>query len=135
MPGVASSSHPRDLSEGQRLGLVLAVQLVRAPRVVLLDEPTRGLDTLAKARLSALLRELAGEGRVVIVSTHDVEFVAITADRVLVLAEGDLVADGPTAEVVVASPAFAPQIAKVLHPDAWLTVEQVEQALALEATR
>ncbi len=135
VPGVASSSHPRDLSEGQRLGLVLAVQLVRAPRVVLLDEPTRGLDTLAKARLSALLRELAGEGRVVIVSTHDVEFVAITADRVLVLAEGDLVADGPTAEVVVASPAFAPQIAKVLHPDAWLTVEQVEQALALEATR
>ena len=135
VPGVASSSHPRDLSEGQRLGLVLAVQLVRAPRVVLLDEPTRGLDTLAKTRLSALLRELASEGRVVIVSTHDVEFVAITADRVVVLAEGDLVADGPTAEVVVASPAFAPQIAKVLHPDAWLTVEQVEQALALGATR
>ena len=51
------------------------------------------------------------------VATHDVEFVAGVADRVVVLADGEVVADGPTAEVVVASPAFAPQVAKVLHPD------------------
>jgi energy-coupling factor transporter ATP-binding protein EcfA2 len=122
--------HPRDLSEGQRLGLVLAVQLAGAPRAVLLDEPTRGLDHVAKERLSALLRELAAEGHVVVVATHDVEFVAATAARVVVLADGDVVADGPTAEVIVASPAFAPQVAKVLHPAPWLTVAEVEAALA-----
>jgi len=59
-----------------------------------------------------------------------VEFVAGVADRVVVLAEGEVVADGPTADVVVASPAFAPQVAKVLHPDRWLTVAQVATALA-----
>ena len=129
MPGLADDQHPRDLSEGQRLGLVLAVQLATAPRVVLLDEPTRGLDHEAKERLTALLRELAAEGRLVVVATHDVEFVARTADRVVVLAEGEVVADGPTADVVVASPAFAPQVAKVLHPDRWLTVDEVATAL------
>jgi energy-coupling factor transporter ATP-binding protein EcfA2 len=109
---------------------VLAVQLAGAPRAVLLDEPTRGLDHVAKERLSALLRELAAEGHVVVVATHDVEFVAATAARVVVLADGDVVADGPTAEVIVASPAFAPQVAKVLHPAPWLTVAEVEAALA-----
>ena len=108
---------------------MLAVQLATAPRVVLLDEPTRGLDHEAKERLTVLLRELAAEGRLVVVATHDVEFVARTADRVVVLAEGDVVADGPTADVVVASPAFAPQVAKVLHPDRWLTVDEVAAAL------
>ncbi len=131
MPGLADDQHPRDLSEGQRLGLVLAVQLATAPRVVLLDEPTRGLDHEAKERLTVLLRELAAEGRLVVVATHDVEFVARTADRVVVLAEGDVVADGPTADVVVASPAFAPQVAKVLHPDRWLTVDEVATALSV----
>ena len=130
MPGLAGDQHPRDLSEGQRLSLVLAVQLATAPRVVLLDEPTRGLDHEAKERLTRVLRELAAEDRAVVVATHDVEFVARTADRVIVLADGDVVADGPTAEVVVASPAFAPQVAKVLHPDHWLTVDEVAVALA-----
>ena len=131
MPGLPDDQHPRDLSEGQRLGLVLAVQLATAPRVVLLDEPTRGLDHEAKERLTAAACELAAEGRLVIVATHDVEFVARTADRVVVLAEGDVVADGPTADVVVASPAFAPQVAKVLHPDRWLTVDEVAVALSV----
>jgi energy-coupling factor transport system ATP-binding protein len=66
----------------------------------------------------------------VIVATHDVEFVAGVADRVVVLADGDIVADGPTADVIVASPSFAPQVAKVLHPDRWLTVDEVATALA-----
>ncbi|MEQ1787507.1 MAG: ATP-binding cassette domain-containing protein [Acidimicrobiales bacterium] len=130
VPHLPGEQHPRDLSEGQRLGLVLAVQLASAPRVVLLDEPTRGLDHLAKERLTTLLGDLAAAGRAVVVATHDVEFVARVAHRVVVLAEGDIVADGPTADVVVASPAFAPQVAKVLHPDRWLTVDEVEAALA-----
>ncbi|GAB3594969.1 ABC transporter ATP-binding protein [Angustibacter peucedani] len=130
-PGIAPQQHPRDLSEGQRLSLVLAVQLTADPAVVLLDEPTRGLDYTAKRGLRDVVHELAAQGRSVLLSTHDVEFVAETADRVVVLAEGDVVADGPTAEVVVASPAFAPQVAKVLAPEPWLTVGAVVDALPL----
>jgi energy-coupling factor transport system ATP-binding protein len=130
VPGVDGQQHPRDLSEGQRLGLVLAVQLSASPQVILLDEPTRGLDHLAKERLATVLAELAADGRAVVVSTHDVEFVATVASRVVVLAEGEVVADGPTAEVVVSSPAFAPQVAKVLQPQRWLTVAAVAGGLA-----
>jgi energy-coupling factor transport system ATP-binding protein len=129
VPGIPGDRHPRDLSEGQRLALVLAIQLAAAPGVVLLDEPTRGLDYPAKARLRAMVRALAEQGRAVVLATHDVEFVAGAADRVVVLAEGEVIADGRTAEVVVASPAFAPQVAKILAPQPWLTVEQVAGAL------
>jgi energy-coupling factor transport system ATP-binding protein len=65
----------------------------------------------------------------VVVSTHDVEFVAECSDRVVVMAGGEVVADGLTADVVVASPAFAPQVAKVTAPGPWLTVADVRTAL------
>jgi energy-coupling factor transporter ATP-binding protein EcfA2 len=129
VPDVDPQRHPRDLSEGQKLALVLAVQLSAAPQVILLDEPTRGLDHPAKEQLAVVIRELVEQGRAVVVSTHDVEFAAVAVDRVLVMAEGEVVADGPTAEVVVASPAFAPQVAKVMAPQRWLTVAQVAAAL------
>ena len=133
-PGIPADCHPRDLSEGQRLALVLAIQLRAGPKVVLLDEPTRGLDYTAKRALRGVLHELARRGHAVVVATHDVEFVAGTADRVVVMGDGDIVADGPTADVVVASPAFAPQVAKILAPLAFLTVEAVEDALARAAS-
>lgn len=125
--------HPRDLSEGQRLALVLAIQLGSGAQVVLLDEPTRGLDYPAKARLADVLAELAAAGRAVVLATHDVEFVASAAARVVVLADGEIVADGPTADVVVSSPAFAPQVAKVPAPQAWLTVAEVAEGLRATA--
>jgi len=130
VPGIPGDRHPRDLSEGQRLSLVLAIQLAAAPAVVLLDEPTRGLDYPGKARLRELVRALAADGRAVVLATHDVEFAAAAADRVVVMAEGEVIADGRTADVLVASPAFAPQVAKVLAPQPWLTVDQVAGALA-----
>ena len=105
------------------------LRISASPAVLLLDEPTRGLDYGAKRRLADLLRELATAGRTLVISTHDVEFVAETADRVVVLADGEVVADGPTSEVVVASPAFAPQVAKVLAPQRFLTVAHVRDAL------
>jgi energy-coupling factor transport system ATP-binding protein len=132
VPGIPDGMHPRDLSEGQRLALVLAVQLRATPQVVLLDEPTRGLDYAAKRSLTRIVDALAAQGRAVVVSTHDVEFVAAAADRVVVLAEGEIVADGATTDVIVASPAFAPQVAKVLAPLPYLTAAQVGSAL--EAT-
>ena len=127
--GIADDRHPRDLSEGERLAVVLAIQLVAAPAVVLLDEPTRGLDYGAKRALGRMVGDIAAGGRAVVVATHDVEFVAAFAHRVVVLAAGEVVADGPTAEVVVASPAFAPQVAKVLAPLDLLTVDEVRSAL------
>jgi energy-coupling factor transport system ATP-binding protein len=117
LPDVGPDTHPRDLSEGQRLGLVLAVQLTARPDVLLLDEPTRGLDYQGKAALADVLRALAGDGHAVLLSTHDVEFTALVADRVVVMAGGEVVADGPSAEVVTSSPAFAPQVNKVLGGD------------------
>jgi energy-coupling factor transport system ATP-binding protein len=128
-PGVPGDRHPRDLSEGQRLCLVLAVVLVARPRVVALDEPTRGLDYVAKAHLADVVAKLAAAGHGVLVATHDVEFVAQVADQVVVLAGGEVVSAGPTRRVLAESPAFAPQMSKVLGPG-WLTVDQVRGALA-----
>ncbi|MFE1030934.1 ABC transporter ATP-binding protein [Streptomyces sp. NPDC058807] len=130
LPGVTDDTHPRDLSEGQRLTLALSVVLTARPPLLLLDEPTRGLDYAAKARLAGLLRSLAAEGHAIVLATHDVELAAELAHRVVLLAEGEVIADGPAADVVVASPSFAPQVAKVLAPRKWLTVTQVREALA-----
>ncbi|MFZ1287887.1 MAG: ATP-binding cassette domain-containing protein [Candidatus Phosphoribacter sp.] len=123
------AQHPRDLSEGQRLALALSVILAGRPTVLLLDEPTRGLDYPAKRRLVAILRELAADGQAVVLATHDVELVAEVADRVIVLADGEVVTDGPTRTVLTGSPAFAPQVAKIFHPLALLTVADVVRAL------
>ncbi|GAA1261307.1 ABC transporter ATP-binding protein [Oryzihumus leptocrescens] len=121
--------HPRDLSEGQRLSLALAVVLTGRPPVLLLDEPTRGLDYQAKARLVTVLRDLAGSGHTVLLATHDVELAAEVATDVVVLADGEVVAQGPARGVLAGSPAFAPQVAKIVHPLPYLTVADVSAAL------
>ena len=128
VPGIPGDAHPRDLSEGQRLALALSLVLVSRPHVLLLDEPTRGLDYAAKRVLAGILRDLAADGHTVLVATHDVEFVAQAADDVVVLAEGEVVSSGPVRRVVAESPAFAPQVTKVLGAP-WLRVDEVVTAL------
>lgn len=130
---VDASLHPRDLSEGQRLGLALAVILAARPALLLLDEPTRGLDYAAKARLVQLLGELAAEGHTILAATHDVELAAEIADRVVLMAGGRVVADDTSAGVLAHSTAYAPQVARVMHPLPLLTVGDVEREL--DATR
>ncbi len=132
LPGMPRDRHPRDLSEGQRLALALALVLAPSPSCVLLDEPTRGLDYPSKDRLIKVLRALAADGHVVVLATHDVELAARVADRIVVLADGQIIADGPAREVVCHSAIFAPQVAKVLAPDEWLTVDEVRAALHRE---
>ncbi|MGW8702764.1 ABC transporter ATP-binding protein [Streptomyces eurythermus] len=129
LPDISDDTHPRDLSEGQRLALALAVVLTARPPLLLLDEPTRGLDYAAKARLVSVLRSLAAEGHAIVLATHDVELAAELAHRVVLLAEGEVIADGPMAEIVVSSPSFAPQVTKILAPQHWLTVSEVREAL------
>jgi energy-coupling factor transport system ATP-binding protein len=125
LPTISKESHPRDLSEGERLTLVLAIVLVANPEIVILDEPTRGLDYEAKEKLTKLLRDAARAGTAILIATHDVELVAELADRTIFIADGEKVADGQTLDVLLASPAFAPQVAKVMSPRRWLTVGDV----------
>ena len=123
-PGIAGDTHPRDLSEGQRLALVLAVQLAAAPpgRCCSTSRPA-GLDYRGQARSRPHRRATSPPtGRGVVVATHDVEFVADVADRVVVMAEGE---SSPTARPPTCSSRrrrSRPQVAKILAPAAWLTV-------------
>ena len=130
VPSISPNTHPRDLSEGQRLALALAIVLSAQPQVLILDEPTRGLDYQSKALLIGLLQNYSKElGCCVLIATHDVELVAELADRVIFLADGEIVADGPTLDILLSSPAFAPQVAKVMSPRRWLTVSDVISAM------
>jgi energy-coupling factor transport system ATP-binding protein len=128
--GIKDSAHPKDLSEGQRLALALALVLAPEPPLLLLDEPTRGLDYRAKEHLASRLRLLAAKGHCVVVATHDVELVAEVADRVVVLADGEVITDGPARSVVCHSAGLASQVSRILAPADWLTVEEVAVALA-----
>ncbi|MGI8429845.1 MAG: ABC transporter ATP-binding protein [Solirubrobacteraceae bacterium] len=105
--------HPRDLSGGEKQRLALAIVLddPAAPAVICLDEPTRGMDRRHKSELAELLR---GQNAAVLVATHDPEFVAAFARRVVLLAEGAPIADGPTAEVLAGGTYFATETARIL---------------------
>jgi energy-coupling factor transporter ATP-binding protein EcfA2 len=128
--------HPRDLSGGQRQRLALAVVLDAddVPAVVCLDEPTRGMDRAAKADLAVRLRSLAAEGAAVIVATHDPEFAAEVAERVVLLADGRPIADGPTAEVLAGGWYFATETARVLGGRALTAEDGAALLTAAEVT-
>ena len=116
--------HPRDLSSGEQQRVALATALVRDPRVLLLDEPTRGLDYLNKQKLVDTLRELRAGGRAVVLVTHDVELVAACADRMLLLGDGEVVTEGPVRALLHDSLIFASQIAKLFPRQEWLTAQE-----------
>ena len=130
VPGISGDTHPRELSEGQRLGLALSVVLSSNPKVLILDEPTRGMDYQAKRELVSILVSFAkSSNKCVVLATHDVELVADLATRVIFIADGEKVADGSTLDVLLSSPAFAPQVAKVMSPHPWLRVSDVTAAI------
>jgi len=124
----AATRSPRDLSGGERQRLALAIvtdtcppagtgdssERLPAPAVLALDEPTRGMDRLAKAELAAELRQRAAAGQAVIVATHDPEFAAACAQRAILLADGRVIADGPTAELLAGGWYFATETARIL---------------------
>ncbi len=122
-------AHPRDLSVGERQRLALAAILAGEPDILLLDEPTRGLDATDKTRLAELLRALCDQGVSVLMATHDVELAADCADRVALLGEGRLAAEGSIREVMNESMTFSTQINKLLRAPCWLTERDVLQAL------
>jgi energy-coupling factor transport system ATP-binding protein len=119
-----AARHPRDLSAGERLLTAVAATVATDAKVLLLDEPTRGLDARTKERLSRFLRSYAAEGRAVLFASHDVELVAELATRVVMLAGGEVITDGAPRDVMAGSPVFAPQTARVFGSD-WLTPEEL----------
>lgn len=108
-----AESNPFDLSGGERQRAALAAVLVGRPPILLLDEPTRGMDYARKSELAALLRRLAGAGTAVVLATHDVDLVAACAGRVIVLEDGEIAADGTPRDVLTRWPGFATQINQV----------------------
>ena len=124
-----AESHPRDLSAGERLLVAVAATVAAAAPVLLLDEPTRGLDPVSKQKLAAFIKKHAADGGAVLFATHDVEMAAELAGRVVMLARGDVIADGAPDVVLGDSPVFAPQMSRVFGPG-WLTTDQVWSALS-----
>jgi len=128
----ARDRHPRSLSGGERQRVAIAAVAVGGAEVLLLDEPTRGMDAMSRAALEAAVRAHAEQGGTVVLATHDVELAARSATRAVVIGDGDIVADGPARDVLSGS-LFAPQIVRVLPP--FLTVDEVARGLAATATR
>ncbi len=131
----AVDADPRDLSGGERQRLALAIVLAgrtegeALPGLVALDEPTRGMDRARKDDLAALIGDLAKRGAGLLVATHDVEFAALFAERVVLLGDGVVIADGPTAEVLSGGWYFATEVARVLDLPGVITPEQGAVAL------
>jgi energy-coupling factor transporter ATP-binding protein EcfA2 len=131
----AIDADPRDLSGGERQRLALAIALAgqmegeELPGLVALDEPTRGMDRARKDDLVGLVDDLAGRGAAVVVATHDVEFAAVFAERVVLLGDGVVIADGPADEVLSGGWYFATEVARVLDLPGVVTPEQGAAAL------
>ncbi len=132
--GWAAEADPRDLSGGERQRLALALVMAgrddgRLPGVVALDEPTRGMDRARKEELAHWVGELAGRGASVVVATHDVEFASVFAERVLLLGQGELIADGPVAEVLSGGWYFATEVARILGATGAISPERGAELL------
>ncbi|HWM54180.1 MAG TPA: ATP-binding cassette domain-containing protein [Solirubrobacterales bacterium] len=136
----AVDSDPRDLSGGERQRLALAITLAgrmeggELPGLVALDEPTRGMDRAHKTRLAELVGGLASQGAGVVIATHDVEFAAVFAERVVLLGDGVVIADGPATEILSGGWYFATEVARVLDLPGVITPEQ-GAAVLLEEER
>ena len=102
--------YPRSLSGGEKQRVALASILVAQPKIIILDEPTRGMEYKLKTELMRFLDEYRKDGRVVILVTQDVETVAEYGDRVILLSEGRIVVDGAKREVLSQALLFSPQI-------------------------
>jgi energy-coupling factor transport system ATP-binding protein len=119
--------HPMDLSGGERERAALAAVMSRNPRLLLLDEPTRGMDAWCKQDLANHLVGLRRHGVAIVMVTHDVELAAHCASRVVLLGDGDIVADGDPRQVLAGGLSYTTQINKVFG-ETWLTVEDVQAA-------
>ncbi|MGB9792270.1 MAG: ABC transporter ATP-binding protein [Thermacetogeniaceae bacterium] len=119
-------SNPRDLSSGERQRVALASILVARPPLLLLDEPTRGLDIRLKRELGSCLYDLARDGLTILMVTHDTEFAAEFAARVILMHDGRIVGDGTKHDVLEDSLFYSPQMARLFRgaAEGVLTIEE-----------
>ena len=108
-----AEEHPRAISAGQRQRVAIGAMTVAEPALLVLDEPTRGLDWESKATLGRYVRSLRERGTTAIVVTHDVEFAAAFTDRTIVMGGGRILAGGATAELLSSTAFLAPQVSRV----------------------
>ncbi|MDX9798310.1 MAG: energy-coupling factor transporter ATPase [Bacteroidales bacterium] len=127
------NSYPHDLSGGERQRVALASVLVSDPEILILDEPTRGMDYYLKRELISYLREKA---KTVIMITHDIETAAEFSNRVILLSEGKIISDGNKRDVLSKALLFSPQINRLIQPyvkfgipDDTLTVEEALEVI------
>lgn len=122
---------PRDLSTGERQRVALASVLVARPKLLLLDEPTRGLDYHLKRELGNILLKLQAEGTAVLLVTHDVEFAAEFARDVILMAEGTIIDTGSKYEVLTHSAFYSPQVNKLFRniKDDVITLDEAKAVL------
>ncbi len=119
--------HPYDVSGGEQQRVALGKVLLTKPRLLFLDEPTKGMDSAFKESFADLLREMCAGGATVFMVSHDVEFCAKTADRCAMLFDGVLAADAPTVSFFSNNTFYttaANRIARHVFPDA-ITDEDV----------
>jgi energy-coupling factor transport system ATP-binding protein len=116
--------HPFDLSVGEQERLALAVTMAGNLPVLLLDEPTRGLDAIRKHELARSLRQRAACGAAMVMATHDVELAAAVASRVVILGHQEIIAQGGPREILSGSLTYSTQINKVFG-NGLLTVDDV----------
>ncbi len=130
--GQYRQTYPRDLSGGEKQRLALASVLVSEPKIVVLDEPTRGMDYALKKELMGFLEEYRRRGNAIIIVTHDVEMIAECADRVVLLSEGRIVVEGDKRQVLSKALLFSPQINRLAQAlsrygitDTTLTIDEM----------
>jgi len=134
--GWAGDSDPRDLSGGERQRLALAIVMAgrqdgtELPGLICLDEPTRGMDRERKDELARWTDALARRGSAVVIATHDVEFAATFADRTVLLADGEAIADGPSGEILAGGWYFATEVARILGAGGAVTPERGAEVLS-----
>lgn len=127
-PNASITAHPRDLSAGQQLSLALAIALSSDPKILLMDEPTRGLDGKSKDSLIDELRSRRDQGTTIILATHDFDLIAELADHVLVLKDGKIHREGSPYEILGSTEELHTLISEIFAPLPLLKVDDVYRA-------
>ncbi|MCR4992037.1 MAG: ATP-binding cassette domain-containing protein [Lachnospiraceae bacterium] len=123
--------HPYDLSGGEQQLVALALVLATEPKLLLLDEPTKGLDAYRKKNLAGILKELKASGITVVTVTHDVEFAAMCADRCVLFFIGSIASEGDVHSFLKSNNFYTTSVCRMSRGicDGPVTVEEILGAL------
>ena len=124
------SSHPYDLSGGEQQRAALAKVLLLNPEIILMDEPTKGMDGFYKQKLAGILKSLTAEGRTILMVSHDIEFCAEFGDTCALFFYGSIVTSKPAEEFFAGNSFYttvANRIARKWYPDAVTAKDVIER--------